>query len=118
MIKLNKEVNSLQNTESPFTELFSILTRSEQSEHFPELVYDSKELRIINCHISNAMDILLQGLQSLGLLMSMVDLDEKKMHENLDIGFLISGIGNLTEALNSLRLDADYVLRKRGVMDY
>jgi hypothetical protein len=107
----------IMNIDSPFTELFSLLKRYDSlSSGSPMLVYNSNELEIIHQHIDNAMDVLLQGLQDLGCLISATAKNKIKVIEELNnIGFFISAITNLTEALNTLRVDADYVLKERGV---
>ncbi len=109
-----------ENSECPFTELFSLLMRYENLPNgFPSLVYQSDELEIINQHIDNAMNILLQGLQGVGNLMSMITEVKNNMSEDINnLGHFISGISNLTEALNSLRLDSGFVLKQRKETDY
>jgi len=42
----------------------------------------------------------------------------RKSEDLENIGFFISAIGNLTEALNGLRMDTGFVLRQRGETDY
>ena len=108
-----------KNSESPFTEIFSLLRRYENtSNDSPTFAYDSHDLKIMHQHIDNAIDVLLQGLQDLGQLMSMVMQDKKQTIDDLyNIGFFVSAIANLTEALNALRLDTDYVLKQRGMIE-
>lgn len=104
-----------QNINAPFTEIISILKRYKNvSEGFPTLAYNSEELKIMNQHIDNAVDILLHGLQDLGNLVSVVAQDKRQLNDDLNnIGFFISAICNLTEALNTLRSDATNVLMQR-----
>jgi hypothetical protein len=115
MSTLVKKAKRFTNTEAPFTELFSLLKRYEVlPQGCPVLVHGVEELKAMHKHIDNAMTVLLQGLQDLGQVTSMVGKDEKKLIEDLDhIGFLISAISNLTEALNELRSDTSYSLLKR-----
>ena len=111
---------TIKNIESPFTELFSLLKRYDSlPDGSPMLAYKSDALKIIHQHIDNAMDVLLHGLQDMGRLLSVATEDKKNVIEELhNIGFFISGITNLTEALNILRMDTDHVLSQRGEMNY
>lgn len=115
----NKQIQ-FSNENNPFTELFSLLKRYENlSSGLPTLAYNSDELKVMYQHIDNAMDALLQGLQDIGHLMNMIARDKKEVTDDINnIGFFITSISNLTEALNSLRSDADCVLRDRGVSNY
>jgi hypothetical protein len=111
MNKLLKSEERLANVEAPFTELFSFLKRYEITHGHPTLAYGVDELKAMGQHIDNAMAVLLQGLQDLGLVTSMISQDEMElMGDSNHIGFLITAISNLTEALNSLRLDTSYSL--------
>jgi hypothetical protein len=63
--------------------------------------------------VDNALVVLLQGLQDIGTLMSIAAQDKKPMIEELKtVGFFIAAVGNLSEALNTLRLDASYLLQE------
>ena len=110
----------INNIESPFTELFSLLKRyNTLSEGIPTLAYETKELKTMHQHIDNAMDTLLQGLQDVGNIVSLVAKDNQEAIQDLhNIGFFIAAISNLTEALNTLRSDTGYVLRQRKEIDY
>lgn len=62
-------------------------------------------------HADNAMGVLFQGTQSLGLLMATsVDHDAGSI---TNIGYFISVVSNLVDALYGLRVDMDYALKKR-----
>jgi hypothetical protein len=61
------------------------------------------------------MDVLLQGLQDIGHLMGMTSSAMIEGVKLNNIGNFIAAISNLTEALNALKSDTDYVLQKRGV---
>lgn len=116
-ITANEE--KLKNLESPFTELFSLLRRYESSSSGSlTLAYTSGELKIIHQHIDNAVDVLLQGLQGVGQLIGVTSPGKKVVEELNQLGFFISAISNLTEALNDLKSDAGYVLRQREVGNY
>jgi hypothetical protein len=108
--------SQLKNIESPFTELFSLLKRYDiKSQGFTNLVYETEELKVMQQHVTNAIEILLQGMQGIGRLMGGSLSEKKELIEELqDIGFFISSISNLTEALNSLRSDTDYELKQRS----
>ncbi len=119
MTHKTKQSEFFKNAGSPFTELFSLLKRYDHSsEGLPTLAYDAHELKVIDQHIDNAINVLLQGLQDVGHLMGISSSGESVSAELSHIGFFISAITNLTEALNDLRSDTDYVLRKRGVSNY
>ena len=115
-ISINEE--TVNNIESPFTELFSLLKRYEKSATgLPTLAYNFNELKVIHRHIDNAVELLLQGLQGVGQLIGLAG-SEKKLAEGLNqLGFFVSLITNLTEALNDLRSDTEYVLRQREVVN-
>ncbi len=106
-----------KNIESPFTELFTLLRRYENlSDGNLTLAYSSEELKVMHHHIDNAIDVLLQGLQDLGHLVGVVSQNAKSAIDDLSsIGFFISAISNLTEALTILKLDADFVLKQREI---
>ena len=108
-----------KNLESPFTELFALVIRHEiLPEGLATLAYESEQLKLIQRHIDNAVDVLLHGLQDLGYLIGVASQNKKKVMSDLNnIGFFITVIANLTEALNSLRLDTGYVLQQRGITD-
>jgi len=102
----------VKNIESPFTELYALLKRNSlfSDDGREALSQDSENLMSLCSHIDNAIDSLLRGLQDVGQLIGLVKHDEINMAEEISrLGFFISTIGNLTEALNTLRLDADYV---------
>jgi len=100
------------NIESSFTELFSLLKCSETlSMCNTSEKYTTDEILIVNQHAENAMTTLLQGLQDLGVIISIVATGNKEIMQNLhNIGYFISAISNLIEALDKLRSDASYIL--------
>lgn len=106
--------------EAPFTELFTILKKQNiQSQGEVTLAYHSDELRVMHQHIDNATDILLKGLQDIGNTISLLSVNKIiSLNDMESLGFFISAISNLTEALNTLRLDVDHVLKYRGVTHY
>ena len=108
----------INNVESPFTELFTILKKHDIQQGKIALAYDSDELQAMHQHIDNATDILLKGLQDIGGVIGFLSLKNQiSIKEIGNICFFISAISNLTEALNILRSDAGYVLKLRGHMD-
>jgi hypothetical protein len=116
---INATALKISNAESPFTELFSILkTHEVQSNELPILPHSTKKIKIIYQHTENAISLLLQGLQNVGQLIGTRKRSTLSNSEVNNIGFFISAISNLTEALNVLRLDADYILKQRGETDY
>jgi len=101
-----------QNKESPFTEIFSLLKYYECSPgEVGTLAYSADELKIMNQHIDNAMNVLIQGLQVIGNLMGMLPPDQVRVDTNY-VGLFIAVISNLTEELNNLKTDTDFALRK------
>jgi hypothetical protein len=107
-----------RNKECPFTELFSLLKRYEVSSvQVPAMAYETEELKAMNQHVENAITFLLQGLQDLGSLMERVAVNRKVRNDVVGIGYFISFISNLTEALNILRSDNEHELKRRQVMD-
>jgi hypothetical protein len=113
MKNITVKTEKIKNLEMPFTELFSFLKKYEILSHgFPTLAYGTDELKVMHQHIDNAMTVLLQGLQDLGHVSGIVG--NKKIIKSLShIGFFISAISNLTEALNTLRSDTSYTLQIR-----
>lgn len=108
----------IKNEECFFTELFNLLKQyDESSTGLATLAYGSDELKIIYQHIENAIAVLLQGLQGVGQLIGTAAPNKIKNAELNQLGFFISAISNLTEALNDLRSDADHVLQERSVMN-
>lgn len=100
---------TLKNLASPFTELFSLLKRYDENGLFITR-YQSDELKLIRQHIDNAVEGLLRGIQDIGCILSMLAQDNLKMIKN--IGFFISIIGNLMEALNALKSETDCLIIK------
>jgi len=90
-----------QNIESPFTELFSLIGRMENKQN---QFNKSHELKAIKLHTDNAMGVVLQGIKNVGELMA------KSNVKTNDLGYFISGMGNLAEALYMIKDDVDYIL--------
>jgi hypothetical protein len=102
-----KTTKQFKNIESPFTELFLLL----------KVGRDPEAHKAIYQHSSNAMELLMHGLQALGQLLGA----SSNIFSTTDlppIGFLISALGNLTEALNTLRSDIDFMLKQRMNSEY
>ncbi|OGT41302.1 MAG: hypothetical protein A3F13_09905 [Gammaproteobacteria bacterium RIFCSPHIGHO2_12_FULL_40_19] len=110
------ETMTVNNVEAPFTELFSLLKHCEmKGGNASVLVYELEELRVILQHTDNAMNILLQGLQGVGQAIGIASRDDGLKAEQIcQIGFFISAITNLTEALNSLRMNTCDEIEVRG----
>ncbi|MBV9575432.1 MAG: hypothetical protein JO149_02280 [Gammaproteobacteria bacterium] len=116
---LNSKEQKIKNIERPFTELFSLLKRYETLPNdSPTLAYTSKEMNEIRQHADNAIDSLLSGLHGVAHIIKTATSEQKNHDELNQLGILISIISNLTEALNDLKADTDYVLTKRGVANY
>ena len=92
----------INNADSPFTEIFSLLTSNFMPRHTPA------ELHAICAHSENALDAILHGMQESGRMFGIV-----QNHETMDakeFGFFMSMLANLVQALNTLRSDANYAL--------
>lgn len=108
-----------KNFDNTFTELFSLLKWYERSsEGLPILAYTSEELLVAHQHIDNAVNTLLLGLKGMGQLIGMSAIDKENCEDLNCLGFFISSISDLTEALTTLRLDAGYSLKQRGIANY
>lgn len=109
-----------QNIDRPFTELFSLLRSNVITDGCLTMKYESHDLKIMYEHVENAIDILIQGIQDVGGLLGYVSQGKSQISNMIsNIGSLIVVLGNLTEALNGLRMDADFTLRVRGeVVDH
>jgi hypothetical protein len=115
MTSVKNREGEFKNADSPFTELFTLLFRDENlPNNFSSRRYDIGELQAMHQHADNAVAALLQGLQDIGILMSLAAQDKKKMIEELKtIGFFITIVTNLAEALHILQLNASCVLGQR-----
>lgn len=114
MTNLKTSDFSMKNADSPFTELFSIMSKYFISDEF--LAGATQEIEAMRQHIDNSVQSMLQGLQNIGHLMGVSLQNKDKLSDEIkNIGFFIASIGNLVEALNALRSDADFVLQQRGV---
>ncbi len=100
--------------ESAFTELFSILKRYEEKPGgMLKLQYDEEEIRLMRHHLTNCTDTLLRGLQELGFLVGFhMQNNPDVIAEVSNIGFFISAVGNLLEALTVLRDDSDQIIKQ------
>ncbi len=117
--RMSKE-SEVKNIESPFTEIFSLMKRYKAlSDGLTALVYNSDELMVMHQHIENAIELLLQGLQSLGQIIGDETQYKVVSIKNINsIGFLISAISNLTESLHTFKTDANFELRQRGLVKF
>lgn len=98
----------IKNIDSPFTELFGLFQQYEMLTKMK----NKAEIEIINQHLNNAIETLFQGLQSIGhLLGGHLQYSKSLPADIVNIGYFIALISNLAEALNILRLDANYALR-------
>jgi hypothetical protein len=99
-----------ENQENSFTRLFSLFKRYQCTQDgLPILAFERDDLELMHQHSDDAITVLLQGLQDLGHLLGAKD--KNKMVNNLkNIGYFISSVSNLIEALDSLRSDAGFVL--------
>ncbi len=104
--------NEIKNLDSPFTELFSLLTSSEDFK----TKYTSNQLRAMYLHSENAIDAILQGMQDFGRIVGLAESQKSVNKENY--GFFISLLSNLGEALVAVKRNVSYTLKQRDVIDY
>jgi hypothetical protein len=107
MENIAQNVIRFKNAESPFTELFSLFQRHDVLSKVGEI----EEIEIVNQHVNNAMETLFQGLQTVGQLIGYLQDAESISRDLMSIGYFVSVVCNLLEALNILRVDAVYAMR-------
>jgi hypothetical protein len=96
--RTSRQFKVFRNSEAPFTELFSLLTRCPNG--------DSELHSAIRQHADNAIEVMLRGVQSIGQLIGIAN--EKMLCDEInDIGHLINAVGNIAEALYRARSDAE-----------
>jgi len=101
MIDGSSGIAYAKNVNSPFTEIFSLLTKYELlPDNTCELAYTPAELIILRQHMENASEMILQGLQDVGALMAAVDKEKMKQIPVDSIGCFISAVCNLIEAMS------------------
>ncbi len=86
-----------------FTELFHVLKKIN-TEDF-SLDYSSDEMNLMLMYTDNAVTSVLHGLQAIGDLVASSTLAEKGDIEH--IGYFLTAMGNLMEALNILRKECE-----------
>ena len=101
----------INNAASPFTEIFSRLTKYETLPgNTSTLAYSPEELIVMRAHINNAVEVMLQGLQDIGYLLAAAGRKNLLDVPTEGVGHFISATCNLIEALNRFGLDAEYVI--------
>jgi len=91
-----------------FTGLFALLKRYRATPiGLPVLAYKAEDIQLMLQYSEDAISILLQGLQGVGHLLAS---QNKHSEEHTNLGFFISAISNLIEALDGLRSDTSYML--------
>lgn len=94
--------------ENSFTGLFARLKRYQPAQNgLPVLAYENDDIKIMYQYSDDAIRVLLQGLQELGRLLGT---QNKQIENHVNMGFFISAISNLIEALDNLRSDTNYML--------
>jgi hypothetical protein len=86
-----------------FTELFHVLKKINKNDF--TLNYSSIEMNALLMHADNAITSVLHGLQAIGNLLASSTLAEKGDIEH--IGYFLTAMGNLMEALNILRKECE-----------
>jgi len=113
--------NSLfQNGDQPFTELFALLPQLQRNISGNNISYetDTPTLEAIHLHAGNAVCLLLNSIQSLGVLLATAA-DNKDMGLSLSevsqIGWLVQAIGNMLSGCYVLEADVGAELARRGI---
>lgn len=91
-----------------FTELFHLLKKLNLFNGCFNSDEASSELNSILVHSDNALTGILHGLQAIGNLVATSTLIEKE--DVVHLGYFLTLISNLMEALNILRSDCEYQL--------
>lgn len=106
---LKKGKNKIVNVDNIFTDLFGSLIKYKTDENRNlHLDYSSREISRMLLGVDNAITMILQGLQGLGKMLSMCSLSEAQ--DMMHVGHFLAILGNLLEALNSLRADFEFEL--------
>lgn len=116
MIYIRDETINFNNPNSPFTELMTLLKRYEiKPSNELNLAYSTDELKVMKKHLENALETLSQGLQSVGILLHATRIEDYPVNGEINhIGFFITTVSNLTEALHALQADIAHDLCKRS----
>lgn len=93
------------NINHTFTDLFSLLKKYRATNQNLSLDYNLMEMSKLVSHTDNAITNILHGLQSIGKLVATSSLSDNE--DIMQIGYFLMLIGNLMEALYSLRLDCE-----------
>lgn len=110
---LNENLDQVSLHEGSFTELFTELTKLLCENASPP--FDTENLKTTQKYTSQDIDILLRGLQEVGFLLSSATYDNPELIKLFSsIGFFISSISNLVEALNTLRGDLNHFLNQQN----
>ncbi|HSW68861.1 MAG TPA: hypothetical protein VLI69_01715 [Gammaproteobacteria bacterium] len=97
--------NTINNPDSPFTEIFSLLTLNGDFEN-----YTGEQLRSLYLHSENAIDVILRGIQDASQMFGASKIQPPEIIQNF--GFFISALANLSEALITLKENTNYILKQ------
>lgn len=106
--------SEIKNMQQPFTELFSLIKLYDiLPNSIPSFSYRLDELNALYTHADNAINIVLQVLQDIGSLISFAEQAKKpEVPNDLNgIGYLITSISNLAEALYFLKTHINFALQ-------
>lgn len=106
MLDFHSNDNTI-NIDNSFTELFSLIKKYRPTNRIG-IDYTLAEMNKMLLHADNAITNILHGLQSVGNLIALASFSNKQ--DIMQIGYFLSLIGNLMEALNTLRSDCEYEL--------
>lgn len=93
------------NINNSFTELFGLIKKCKEAHNAIRLDYELTSISQILFHSDNAIIGILHGLQCIGKLVGACQEEDKDAVAH--IGYFISLIANLIEALHILRLDCE-----------
>lgn len=103
MVCASVKNNKIKNINSPFTEVFSILTKCESApDNSLSLAYSQEEICAIKHHVNNALDVMLHGMQEVGQLLATAGENQIRDISLENIGYFISSTCNLVEAMRAL----------------
>lgn len=98
------------NISQVFTDLFHLIKKCKSTDDNIGLDYTNDEINLMIRHADNAITSILHGLQAMGNLIASASLSDKD--DIAHIGYFLTLISNLMEALTILRADCDLQLDK------
>ena len=101
----------------PFEALFRLMAGKKCGDTVRYTEFEPERLEAISNHASNVMGQIVCGLQGIGNALAIAgvtgDLDKQRIS---DIGWLISSLGEITEACDHVKSEADFARSCRGTL--